>query len=151
MRKSEIQKVKTLAAETVTLNRKTIRTVVRLHWNPGKLDIPPVPEDLQSLDPIARGGEVIRYAVLRVEYWMSPHGLLREWLRWNLAASLSLAIPALFIVPTVTLLLGEFVTWTALLMQIFKNLLMFPVLAGVFIALTSGVLIVIRALVRTKR
>jgi hypothetical protein len=135
MPKSEIQK----RSKSIAVTRRSIKTMARLHWNPGKLEIPRVPEDLQSLDPIGRGAETLRYSTLRLEYWLSPNGLLREWLRWNLAAGLSLSIPAIIVVPVATYLLTQFATWTALLMQIVKNLLVFPILALVILALVTGI------------
>ena len=46
--------------------------------------------------------------------------------------------PALLIVPVVTCLLGQLVTWTELLVAIAKNLAVFPVLAVVAVAILTG-------------
>jgi hypothetical protein len=151
MPKSEIQKRPNPTAETFALRHQSIRNAIRLNWNPGRLEIPRVSEDFQALDPIARGGEVIRYSILRTEYWISPNGIMREWVRWNLAVGLALAIPSVVIVPVVTLLMGVFVTWSGLIIQIAKNLLLFPLLAIVIIGLGSAIIILIRAILPQRK
>jgi len=124
---------------------------LRLRWNPGKLENPEVPEDLELLTPLARGSEVIRYNVLRAKHWISPAGSLREWLRWNLAIGAAMLIPAFIVVPVTTYLLAQFVTWTALLVQIVKNLLIFPILAPVLLALASGIILFTRTVTTERR
>jgi hypothetical protein len=104
-----------------------------------KIGNPIVAQNLEALDPLGRGGEVLRYQLLRLEFRVSPHGAMREWLRWNLAAGVSLSIPAIIVVPPMTYLLTQFVTWTDLLVQILKNLLIFPIVGVVFLALLTGV------------
>lgn len=101
---------------------KRLPTRLALHWNPTPIEPPQVDQDLTKLPPIERSAEVIRYSLLKAEYWISPNGRLREWLRFNLALALIIGIPALFIVPIVTLLLGSFVTWTDLMAAAAWNL-----------------------------
>jgi hypothetical protein len=122
--------------------------IQKFRWNPVSLEVPTVPEDLQDLTGLGRGVEVIRYSVLRLGYWISPAGSLREWQRWYLAVGITMGIPALIIVPVGTYLLGQFVTWSALLVQIAKNLLIFPILAVVLLALLTGLVLFVKTLKR---
>jgi hypothetical protein len=122
--------------------------IQKFRWNPVSLEEPTVPEDLEHLTDLARGAEVIRYSVLRLEYWISPSGSLREWLRWNLAVGITMGIPALIIVPVGTYLLTQFVTWSALLVQIMENLLILPILAMVLVALLTGLVLFVKTLKR---
>ena len=86
--------------------------------------VPPVPPaDIPSLPWAQRVAEVLRYAVLSLEYSLSPGGGLRAWLKLNLTVGLVLGIPALIVVPVMTVLLAGMASWTALLLQIVLNLL----------------------------
>jgi hypothetical protein len=60
---------------------------------------------------------------LAFEYSLSPGGGLRAWLKLNMAVALFLGIPALLVVPVITVLFTAVSTWTALLLQIVLNLL----------------------------
>jgi hypothetical protein len=60
---------------------------------------------------------------LAFEYSLSPGGGLRAWLKLNTAVALFLGIPALLVVPVITVLFTAVSTWTALLLQIVLNLL----------------------------
>jgi len=111
---------------------------------PQPVSKPIVARDLPSLPPIERATEVLRYSMRDAEWWISPGGHLRAWIRLNLLVSLSLGIPALLIVPVVTYFLNGVLIWTALLVQIGKNLVIVPVLAMAGVALVTGIFILLR-------
>jgi hypothetical protein len=46
-----------------------------------KLELPGIDPELTRLGAIERTAETLRYSALRAEHWLSPTGLLREWLR----------------------------------------------------------------------
>lgn len=115
-------------------------------WKPVEVSKPAVDPELHTLTDVQRSAEVFRYSVLTTEYWLSPKGKLREWLRLNLLVSVVVGIPGLLIVPIITYLLGQFVTWTELLMQIGRNLLVFPVTVIAAIAVFTALLSLIRVL-----
>ena len=106
--------------------------------------MPQVAPAFTQTDQIQRATEVLRYSVLKFEYWLSPNGNLREWLRWNTSVAIILSIPTLLIVPVITWLLGQFATWSALLVQIASNLIVFPITGILTIALLSAVFLFIR-------
>ena len=87
---------------------------------------------------------MFRYSILTAEFWLSPNGSLREWLRLNAKVALILGIPALLIVPPLTFLLSEFVTWSQLLVEIAKNLAIVPLLAVVGIAIFTCIVFTLR-------
>jgi len=103
---------------------------------------PIIDPDLERLAPIERAGEVLRYTLCRAEYWLSPGGLLREWLRFNLRLALWLGIPALVLTPVITVLLTTAVTWSGILVEIAKKLVLLPAwLGAALLAMTAlGVL-----------
>lgn len=80
------------------------------------------------------------------ECWLSPGGSLREWLRLNFYAAIFLGIPSFFIVQIVTILLNQFVTWTALLAAIVKNLVIAQCLGVAAIAILIGLVLLFRAI-----
>lgn len=117
---------------------------IRAIWNPSKLESPRVDPLLTELNPLQRSAESLRYSTLKTEYWMSAGGTLREWFKINCCIAVVLGIPALLVVPVVTYLLIQFTSWTALLVQIAKNLVVFPIIAILAIALITAVLFAAR-------
>ena len=93
-----------------------------------------------------RAGEVLRYSVLSIEWWISPNGTLREWLRLNGKVSSILLIPAVLIVPLVTFVLWQVAKWIVLLVQIASNLIVLPLAALAAGILITGIVIVARML-----
>ena len=125
-----------------------LRQWITNHWHPAPVGAPKVDPELPVLNDVQRSAEVLRYSLLKTEYWLSPSGTLREWLRLNTVVALILGIPALFVVPLVTWLLSEFVMWSELLVQIAKNLAVFPVLAVLAVAFITGIFFAARLLLR---
>lgn len=119
-------------------------SAARLQWKPQPLSTPQVDPTFMQMGQVQRTTEALRYSVLKLEYWLSPHGNLREWLRWNTTVAIILSIPALLIVPVITWLLGQFATWSALLVQIASNLIVFPITGILIIALLSAVILFLR-------
>jgi hypothetical protein len=124
---------------------KRLPSRLSLHWRPIPIEPPQVDQDETRLPPIERSAEVIRYSLLKMEYWISPNGRLREWLRFNLAVAFIIGIPALLIVPIVTLLLGSVVTWADSLAMAAWNLVRFVGSLIAAIALITAALAVFRA------
>src|SRR5881396_2307949 len=66
-----------------------------------QLNPPRVDPQLTKLTPLERAAEVLRYSVLRAEYWLSPDGAMRERVRFALRLWVYVVIAAL-IAPGVT-------------------------------------------------
>ncbi len=96
--------------------------LVRRVWRPDPVDHPEVDADLPKLPWPERCAEAIRYAFLSAEHWLSPKGVLREWLRVSLWIGVSLLAAALLVVPPVTLLLEGAVEWTGLVSATASNI-----------------------------
>ena len=106
---------------------------------PVEIAAPAVDSRLRQMHPLARGSEVIRYTVLRTEYWLSPRGTLREWLKFNLKLALLLGIPALLLTPFISILLTSGVEWSGKLAEIAKNLAVVPAWLGTALLILSGI------------
>ena len=78
--------------------------------------------ELPHLPAIERAAEVLRYQTLRLEYALSPDGLLRAWLRLIMRLAAFALFPTVLLVPGVTFILGEFRDWTAFLLAAVENL-----------------------------
>ena len=85
--------------------------------------LPVVDPQLGKLPVIERAAEVVRYSVLRAEYWMSAAGTLRAVLRISIKVALLIGMPTLIIGPVVMLLLEGAVAASALLLTLTANLL----------------------------
>jgi hypothetical protein len=127
-------------------NRSWRERLFSFHWAPQPLSTPKIDPDLAYLNALQRAAEAFRYTALRAEYWLSPHGTLRECCRLNLKLATLLAAPALLVSPVITSLLYQFSTWTELLVRIASNLVVFPLAAILALALLTGTLIALRAI-----
>ena len=123
-----------------------VQALVEKYWKPKPIGSPAVDPELKDLNGLQRAGEVLRYSVLSIEWWISPNGTLREWLRLNGKVSSILLIPAVLIVPLVTFVLWQVAKWIVLLVQIASNLIVLPLAALAAGVLIAGIVIVVRML-----
>lgn len=121
---------------------KGIKKMALRHWNPRRLPIPAVDGDLPRLGPIERSGEVIRFMLARLEYWLSSSGGLREFIKLNLRLAISIAIPVFMIAPLVSLGLKQFNTWISLLSQSMSSFVLLPFSVLLTILLVSALIYV---------
>src|SRR6266403_1897803 len=77
-----------------------------------QLDPPRIDPQLTNLTPLERAAEVLRYSVLRAEYWLSPDGVMRQRVRFALRLWVYVVIAAL-IAPGVTAVIQHITGWTA--------------------------------------
>jgi hypothetical protein len=123
-------------------NNKAI--VVRPRWTPMPVPEPHIDPHLTQRHPIERSAIVLTFWMLKAEHWISSGGFLREWIRLNAYAALVVAVPTFVIVPVITALLTQFVTWTALLATIIKNLVMAQCLGMTCIGLLVGLYVALK-------
>lgn len=90
-------------------------------WNPAPVPQPQIDPYLDELSWPERSGEVISFALLSLECWLSRGGVLREWLRLNLWLAVMFTLFAVLLVPPVTALLKGAVEWSALGSDIVEN------------------------------
>jgi hypothetical protein len=124
-----------------------IQTIKR-QWQPAPITPPTVDPDLEHLNGVQRSAEVLRYSILSVEWWMSPNGRLREWLRLNGKGSAILLIPALLILPLVGLILWQFLCWTVLLVALAGKLIVLPIAALIAVVVIKSVLMLLKIILR---
>jgi hypothetical protein len=108
--------------------KSRFKRLFTFNWNPKPIEEPEVDPDLPHLDPLTRSAESIRYSILSLEFWMSPDGQVREWLRNNTRLVVVLAIPVLIILPIITFALWQFVSWLVALGVIAGQIIVIPVL-----------------------
>jgi len=139
-------------AEIMVPGKPTWATILKRfindHWHPRPMDSPVVDPDLHRLSWIERSAEVLRHSLQSLEYWASPNGWLREWLRFNTKACLVLAVPSLMVIPLVSFTLGQFNEWTRSLAQTTNTLLYFPLSALLMIGLIAALVYFARSLRR---
>lgn len=117
-------------------------------WHPKDIVPPKVDPELPILSGVERSAEVFRYSMLSTEYWLSPKGRLREWLRLNARLASILIVPMLLVVPIITFTLGQFKTWAELLAVTTSTMVLFPLSAILVVALVSALVYACRSLSR---
>ena len=105
------------------LNRPSLFSRFLAAWTPTPIPKPQIDPHLDELPSLQRIAEVCRYLCLRLEYAVSSGGTLRAWVRVNLMVLLTGIVPALLVVPLLTLLASEFTSFTGYLLQASRNLL----------------------------
>lgn len=117
-------------------------------WQPKPVDPPKIDPDLHHLDGLTRSAESFRYSILSIEWWVSPTGRLREWLRHNARLGCWLIIPAVLVVPVITFLFWHVSKWVAMLTSMAEHLIVLPVLALAAALVTLVVVAIVKAIFR---
>ena len=81
-------------------------------WNPQPIQRPVVDATFVHLPWHQRAVEVVVYLLAQTEYWLSPNGWLRAWLRLNLWIAVVLGISAATVVPAVRSVMSGVTGWT---------------------------------------
>jgi hypothetical protein len=121
---------------------------LKAHWNPQRIEQPTVDPELPRLNGLQRAVESFRYTALSLEWWLSPNGHLREWLKINGKISSVLVIPAVLIVPLVTFILWQVSKWAGWLVGITGNLILLPMAVLVAVVVVLCVTALLRATFR---
>jgi hypothetical protein len=122
------------------------RQFLQRHWQPTPIEPPIADAEIEKLNGLQRSAEVFRFNLLSLEWWLSPNGRLREWLKLHGKISSILLIPAVLVVPLVTFILWQIATWIAFLVQIAGGLIVLPLAALAAAILITGVVILTRML-----
>ena len=123
-----------------------VKQFIQRHWQPKPIDPPQPDADLEDLNGVQRSAEVIRYSILSLEFWLSPLGRLREWIRLNGKLCAVLLIPALLILPLITWIISQIAHWLVMLVEMSGNLVVFPLIALVAVASITGTILLLRAI-----
>lgn len=126
------------------LNRPTLLARFLAAWTPTPIPKPQIDPHLDDLTALQRIAEVCRYACLRLEYAVSSGGTLRAWVRVNLMVLLTGIVPALLVVPLLTLLASEFTSFTGYLLLASRNLLDAVVTLIEAVAAMAGLFLLLR-------
>ena len=114
---------------------------------PTQLTPPRVDPKLTNLTPLERAAEVLRYSVLRAEYWLSPDGAMRQRIRFAVRLWVYVMI-AVLIAPSVTAVIQHITGWTAMSAEIVQNIAEIPLGLGKFLLACFAVVILFRLLFR---
>jgi hypothetical protein len=112
-----------------------------------QLNPPRVDPQLTNLTPLERAAEVLRYSVLRAEYWLSPDGAMRQRVRFAMRLWVYVVIAAL-IAPGVTAVVQHVTGWTAMSVEIVQNIAEIPLGLCKFLLACFAVVILFRLLFR---
>jgi hypothetical protein len=120
---------------------------IRRSREPILLNPPEIHPELTTLPPLERTAEALRFAVLRLEYWLSPAGRLRQVLRLSLRFLVYLLI-AVVIAPAVTSLLTQIKSWTGMSAGIVQDIAQIPLGLGKFLLASLAIVVLFRLLFR---
>ena len=83
---------------------------------------------------------------MSLEFWLSPLGRLREWIRLNGKACAILTVPTLLILPLVTVIINQVAHVMETLVDISGHLIILPIVALIALASITGVTLLLRAI-----
>ena len=106
--------------------------------------------ELPVLSAIERAAEVTRFTTAQFEFWLSPLGNLREFLRLNFRMAIVIAAPALLIAPFISMVLERFKQWTIMLTETVSSFVLFPLSVILSILLVCGCLYIGRSLMEMR-
>ena len=92
------------------------------------IQLPTIDPRLEELNAVARSTECLRHFFLSIEFWISPDGRLRQWIRLNLCLSAFLLIPAVLLIPVISFVLREVDGWLSVLLSIVLKLIVLGIL-----------------------
>jgi hypothetical protein len=111
------------------------------------LDPPRINPDLTKLNAIERSAEVLRYSVLRAEYWLSPDGAMRQRIRFAVRVWLYVVIAAL-IAPSITAVIRHVTGWAGMSAEIVRNIAEVALGLGKFLLGAAVIVIALRLVFR---
>ena len=114
-----------------------------------QLNPPRIDPKLSTLPPLERAAEVLRYSILRAEYWLSPEGAMRQRIRFALRLWIYVVIAAL-IAPAVTAVIRQITGWTAMSADIVQNIAQIPLGLGKFLLACFALVLLFRLLFRRR-
>ena len=98
---------------------------------------PTIDPRLEELNTVVRSAECLRHFILSVEFWISPSGLLRQWMKQNILLAAFLLIPAVLLMPVISLVLHEVEGWLSTLLSIVWKLILLSIIAFVAVCVVK--------------
>src|SRR3984957_21287071 len=103
------------------------------------------------MNALQRVVESWRYNLRNLEFWISPDGNLREWIRHVARLAILIGVPSFIVLPIITFALGQLVGWTRTLTSILEMLIVLPILALVAIPLVFVTWLTLRGILFPRR
>ena len=129
--------------KTSRLSKTFLR--IKHAWRPQKLEKPLVDPLFPEMDAVERSAETSRYSILSTEFWISPDGQVREWIRHNTRA-IVLFIPVLVLIALIGLGLSQVAAWTVALTIIAGHLIIVPVLVLLVVLVVLAIIKLLKSL-----
>ena len=99
---------------------------------------PAIDPRLEELNAVVRSTECLRHFVLSIEFWISPSGQLRQWMKLNVCLAAFLLIPAIVLMPIIGLVLHEVDGWLSMLLSIAWKLIVLSILVSVVVCVATS-------------
>jgi hypothetical protein len=121
---------------------------IQKYWEPKPIAEPKPDTDLETMNAPQRSAEVIRYSLASLEFWMSPLGQMREYVRLNARLCMILLIPSALVLPLVSWIIYLVAGWVAMLVGLAGKLIVLPIAALLAVVSFKGVIYVLKAMFR---
>ena len=105
---------------------------------------PTVSNKFDQMNGLQRAAESFRHVALSLEFWISPGGQVREWMKTNLKLAVLIAVPTFMVFPVVITALWELSACINALTALVSKLVALPVLALLSISIFFRILGVFR-------
>jgi uncharacterized membrane protein len=99
-------KLKKIKPKTEAINRSNdgqgvILSVAQdcMNWCPEPLSTPEIDERMLEWDVLSQAGETVRFQTSRLEYWLSPTGVLRCYIKACIKTGIYLCLLGLVMIP----------------------------------------------------
>jgi hypothetical protein len=126
--------------------RFSLWDLIKTAWNPQPIKPPTVDPQLSELCGLQRSTESILFSMLSIEFWISPSGQVREWLRHNSRLAIILAIPAFLVLPIITFALWQLVSWLVALTSIAGKIIVLPIMVLLAVVVIAAVVWLLKAI-----
>jgi hypothetical protein len=124
---------------------------IKATWQPHPVSAPRVDHEFMGMNGLNRATESWRFNILSLEYWLSPGGVLRQFIQLMIWLAILLLTPVLLIFPLITFILATLVKWTVLLTSIAWKLIILPILFLIGAIVTAFNWLVFKAFISSRR
>jgi len=129
--------------------RTTMKVLIK--WDPKPVSETVIDPAIFKRSALERASCILIHTLLRLEFAISPQGVLREWARLCLRLCIMLSLPALLVMPALIVLADGILEITAAATVIFSNLLNSVINIVMSVAIIAAVIAVAAEIMKTRR
>ncbi len=117
-------------------------------WEPKPVSPPKADPQIGQMDSLSRSAEAIRYSILSIEFWISPDGQAREWLRNHTRLAVLLGIPAILVMPLIGFILWQLLSWAGMLTSLAGKMIILPIAVLIAVVVIKAAVAILKQILR---